>query len=517
VGEVAVSSSEEISRAITRAESAFRAWRDVPLRKRADVFRRLRTGLLKARGKISDLVAREQGKPLLEACIAEIFPCLDQLTFLIHDGPRILAPQPAKHRQPFLRARRGRYHFQPYGVWALISPWNYPFCIPFLQAAALVFAGNAVVLKPSPLTPHCGALVAELFRAAGFPDGLLEVIQGGPAEGERLVRDPTVRAVLFTGGAEGGRKVASAAASGLKKVVLELGGKDAAIVLADAPLERTARGIAWAAMANAGQTCASVERVYVESAVSERFKKLLAEQIAALRVGHPLEPATDVGPVTAQFQLEKVKAHVDDARARGAVVTVGGKSREDLGALFYSPTVIEEPPSDARVIVEETFGPVVCVQTVGGADEAVRRTNASELGLTASIWTRNRRLASELAPRIECGVVTINSHLTTYGESNSAWGGFRSSGFGRTHGEYGLREAVEVQYIDEGYGMKPEICWHPYGGRLREIVETTFALIAEPSPVVRAATMVKLFPHIRYLARHVPIARMLPGFVRYLT
>jgi succinate-semialdehyde dehydrogenase/glutarate-semialdehyde dehydrogenase len=224
-----------------------------------------------------------------------------------------------------------------------------------------------------------------------------------------------------------------------------------------------------------------------------------------------------MGPLTAAFQLEKVKAHVEEARARGARVAVGGKALPELGGLYYSPTVIEDAPPDARVLVEETFGPVVAVQTVADAEEAVRRTNASELGLTASIWTEDKRLAQSLAPRLECGVVTVNSHLTSYGEANSAWGGFRSSGIGRTHGEFGLREAVQVQYIDEGYGAKPEICWHPYTGRLGEIIENTFAFLAEPSPAVKAATLLKLVPHIRYLARHAPIARMLPGFLRYLT
>ncbi len=516
LGEVHVATPAEIAAKVAQASAAFRSWRAIPIRERVAFLRRLRSGLLKARGRIAELVAREQGKPLLDACLAEIFPCVDHLTFLIHDGPRIIAPQRVRHRQPFLSARRSFYHFQPYGVWAVITPWNYPFCIPFLQAATLLFGGNTVILKPSPLTPLTAELVLELFRAAGAPVGSIDIVHGGAGEGEALVRAPEVRAVLFTGGPEGGRKVLAAAANGLKKVVLELGGKDAAIVLNDANLEHAARGIAWGAMLNAGQTCASVERVYVERGVSDRFKKLLAEQVASFKVANPLEPGAEVGPMTAEFQLEKVKAQVEDARARGARIAVGGAPRTDLGPLYYSPTVIEDAPHDALVMREETFGPVVAVETVEDVEEALREVNANELGLTASLWTRDRRLARSLAPRIECGVVSVSSHLTSYGEPNSAWGGFRSSGLGRTHGEFGLRETLQVQYIDESFSEKPEMWWLPHTDQFRDLVERTFTLLAEPSPFVRAATLLKMAPGLGYLARHAPLLRMLPGFWRYL-
>jgi len=515
VGEVSTSSSEEIHARVARASAAAEKWRRTPLRERARAMRRLRTEVLKARSRIAELIAREQGKPLLEAYLAEVFPCIDHLTFLILDGPRILAPRRARHAQPFLAARKAHYVFQPYGVWALISPWNYPFVIPFLQAATLVFAGNGVVVKPSPFTPLSGALVKDLFQAAGFPEGLVEVVHGGAVEGEALVRSNGIRAVLFTGGPEGGRKVLAAAADGLKKVVLELGGKDAALVLDDAPLERAAKGIAWAAMFNAGQTCASVERVLVEKPASARFKELLAAEVSALRVGHPLQAGVDIGPLTAAFQLERVKAQVDAARKGGARISAGGETRHDLGPLYYAPTVVEEPPGGSTLLREETFGPVVAVQTVDSLDSAVRAANDAEYGLTTSIWTRDKRRARALIPEIQCGVVTVNSHLASYGEPRSAWGGFGPSGFGRTHGEFGLLEAAQVQYVDEGYSEKHDLWWYPATERVRDIVERTFELIADPSAVSRARALLKLLPHSAYLARRAPTVRMLPAFLRY--
>jgi succinate-semialdehyde dehydrogenase/glutarate-semialdehyde dehydrogenase len=517
VGEVPVSTPDEIRLRVDRAAGAFSRWRQVPLRERVQALRSLRSELLKARKRIAELIAREQGKPLLEAYVAEIFPCLDMLSFLIHKGPPLISPRRAPHFQPFLSGRKGHYHFHPYGPWALLSPWNYPFCIPFLQASVLVFSGNTVVLKPSPLTPLCGELVRDLFQAARFPEGAIGVVQGGAEEGELLVRDNRIRGVLFTGGVEGGRKVMAAAADGLKKVVLELGGKDAALVLSDAPLERAARGIAWSAMLNAGQTCASVERVFVEEKIAPRFHSLLEERIASLRVGHPLRIDTDVGPLTASFQLEKVAAQVEEACRRGARVAVGGKRLTGLGELYYSPTVVHGAPPDASLLEDETFGPVVAVETVSSAAEAVRRANETRFGLTASVWTRDRRLARSLARQLECGVVTVNSHLTSYGEANSAWGGFHASGLGKTHGEFGLLETVQVKYIDEGYSEKPEICWYPYGERLQGIMDNLFELLSEPSWTVKASLLPRFLPHIRHLARHAPLARLLPGLLRYLT
>jgi acyl-CoA reductase-like NAD-dependent aldehyde dehydrogenase len=264
LGEVVPTPPESIPAMVEQAHRAYLEWRETPLRQRAETLRQLRRLLLQERGTITELVAREQGKPLVEAQIVEIFPPLDTMTFLIYEGVRLLSPRPVRPRGPFMRGRTCTMRFHPYGVWAVIAPWNYPVSIPLVQLSALVFAGNAALLKPSPLTPLTGALLVELFQRLDVPQGLVQLVQGGAPQGQALLSDPRVRGVIFTGSVPIGRTVAAKAAETNKKVILELGGKDPAIVLADADPERTARGIAWGAFVNAGQTCVSVERVYVE-------------------------------------------------------------------------------------------------------------------------------------------------------------------------------------------------------------------------------------------------------------
>jgi succinate-semialdehyde dehydrogenase/glutarate-semialdehyde dehydrogenase len=517
LGEVPVADAAAIHERVRQADAAYRAhWRGSTLAERAELLRRLRRFVVREHRTIAEMVAREQGKPLIEAVASEVFPALDTLSFLVHRGPRILRPRRAGHFQPFLAGRRASVHLRPFGVWAVIAPWNYPFSIPFCQIAALLFAGNAVAFKPSPLTPLVGDLIVDLFREAGFDEDLVQIVHGGASEGERLVLEEAVRAVMFTGGLAGGRRVMELAARGPKKVVLELGGKDPAIVCADADLERAARGIAWSAMMNAGQTCASVERVYVDERVRGRFVDLLVREVEAIRLGDPLAESTDMGPLASAAQLDQVRAQVEDARSRGAEVATGGRERRELGPLFYAPTVVLRAPGRAALRDEETFGPVVLVDGVPTDDEAARRANESAFGLTASVWSRDPRRVRRLAERLECGVVTANTHLTTFAEPNSAWGGSKASGFGRTHGSHGLLECVEPQYVDEEYSERPEMWWYPYGERFRALVGDVFTFLGAPSARVRIAALLRFVPQLGYLARHARLLRLGPGLVRYL-
>ncbi|CUU35002.1 MAG: aldehyde dehydrogenase family protein [Armatimonadetes bacterium] len=516
VGEIPITPVEAIEGVVQQAHAAYLEWREVPLRERAEAMRRLRRLIAHERHRIAELVAREQGKPAIEAMIVELFPPIDMATYLIYEGVRLLAPRRVRSRNPFMADRHCTYYFHPYGVWAVIAPWNYPFTLPVVQMLALVFAGNAVVLKPSPLTPHVGALIGELFEKAGLPKGLVQVAQGGAPQGSALIQHPLVRGVIFTGSVPIGRKVAEQAGALGKKVILELGGKDPAIVLHDADLERTARGIAWSAMVNAGQTCASVERVYVERAVYEPFLEALRAELAKIRVGHPLQSDVDMGPVIAPFQRDRVQAHVEDACAKGGRVLYGGRVLSELGELYYAPTLIADANETMLGMQEETFGPLVMAQPVADVEEAIQRANASAFGLTASLWTRDRARAHALAPKLECASVSVNSHLVAYGDSYGTWGGFKDSGVGRTHGEFGLYEMVQVQYVSEVYSGKPELWWYPYSERLRRITDWMMAFLAEPSWRVGKQTMQRLTPELRYLTRHFSPTRTMPLFLRYL-
>lgn len=516
VGEVPITPAEAVASMVERAHRAYLEWRAMPLVERASYLRRLKRLMLKRREEIATLVAREQGKPRIEALIVELFPPLDVSAFLIDDGVRLLRPRPIRSKNPFFRDRRSTYYFHPYGVWAVIAPWNYPFTIPMTQLMALTFAGNAVLLKPSPLTPLTGALIGELFAQAGFPEGLVQVVQGGAPQGEAMLEHPLVRGVIFTGSVPVGRLVAERAAKTNKKVILELGGKDPALVLADADLRHAAQGIAWAAMVNAGQTCASVERVYVERPIYEPFLEALREELARIRVGHPLSPDTDMGPLTARFQLERVQQHIADACAQGGRMLLGGRVRTDLGELYHEPTLIADATDAMLGMREETFGPLVMVQPVDSPEEGIHKANDSAFGLTASIWTRDPRKAAALAPQLECGSVSVNSHIVAYGDSYGTWGGFKDSGVGRTHGEFGLYELVQVQYVSEVYTGKPELWWYPYSARLQRITDWLMEFLAEPSARLGLKTARRLLPEMRYLTRHfTPLATTL-GFWRYL-
>lgn len=516
VGEVPVSTPEQVSHAVALSVQAFRDWKQVSLAERANLLRKLRWLVMTEHEPITERVSREEGKPRFEAMIAEITPVMELLTFLIQEGVKLLAPRSVKTKGPYTRDRGGTHYFHPYGVWAVITPWNYPFSFPLFQTASLVFAGNTVLLKPSPLTPLCGQLVGELFERAGFPKGVVQVIQGGAEQADVMLTDECVRGVLFTGSVQTGRVVMAKAAGTNKKVILELGGKDPAIVLSDADLGRTAKGVTWGAMMNAGQNCASIERVYVEQPLYESFLQQLVQEVSRLRVGDPLNPEIDMGPLAASFQMEKVQTHVRDACERGARLLCGGKVLEPLGPLYYAPTVLADVRADMVAMCEETFGPVVAVQPVQDEREAVELANRSMFGLTASLWSGSRERARRLASQLACGAVTINSHMTSFSEGASSWGGFKDSGIGRTHGEFGLYELVQTQFVNETYSPKPELWWYPYSARMQQISDDMLALLAERSLRGKLRKMNKMNRHMGYLNKFMSPLKSLPGLMRYM-
>jgi succinate-semialdehyde dehydrogenase/glutarate-semialdehyde dehydrogenase len=284
-----------------------------------------------------------------------------------------------------------------------------------------------------------------------------------------LVEAPRVAKIVFTGSVATGKRVMAAASRNLTPVVLELGGKDAAIVCRDADLDRAARGIVWGAFLNAGQTCASVERVYVERAVMEPFLARVLAQTRALRVGQPQDESTDLGPMTMERQRRIVEDHVTDARARGAQVLTGGEVPARDG-YYYPPTVLTGVDHGMRVMREETFGPVLPIMAVDSVDEAIRLANDSDYGLTASGWTRDVATARKLAAGLSAGVVTINDCVSSFGEPTAPWGGVKHSGIGRTHGVAGLREMTQVKYVSLDASRRPALWWFPYGPDYRRIL-----------------------------------------------
>jgi succinate-semialdehyde dehydrogenase/glutarate-semialdehyde dehydrogenase len=404
--------------------------------------------------KIADTIVAETRKPRLEAFTTELYPVLDSLRWLRRHAPRVLVPERVRYPQPHLWHKRGWILHEPLGVVAVIAPWNFPFAIPFTQTAAAVVAGNAVVLKPSELTPRSGALVAEILAAAGLPAGLVTVIQGDGEVGAALV-DADVDKIVFTGSVETGRRVAAAAAARLVPVTLELGGKDPMLVLDDADLARAVDGALWASFVNCGQVCSGVERIYVEPELYEPFVEELARRARGLRLGE------DLGPLISSDQRERVAALVDEAVHGGAHVLAGGRAPERDG-WFYEPTVLTRVPAGARIEHEETFGPVVSVTRVAGEREAVELANAAPFALGASVWTRDRRRAARVAATLTAGSVWHNDHAYSYGAAQASWGGRGVSGYGRTHSRHGLYDLVNLKFVDRDSGRVPVPWWYPY-------------------------------------------------------
>ncbi len=453
----------DVRDAVTRARVAQAAWAEIGVRRRIAVLREFQHRLHEKKSEIAEAITREAGKPVAEALTTEVLVVLDAARFLIENAYRLLRDEPVPHGNLATRLKRGRLLGEPYGVVGIISPWNYPFSIPATETLAALVAGNAVVLKPSELTPLVALELASLLHQSAVPHDVFQVVPGDGATGAALIHSQ-IDKLVFTGSVATGKRIAAAAAERLLPVVLELGGKDPMLVLDDADVDVASSAAVWGAFVNAGQTCLSVERCYVHRSLYEAFLKSCVEKTERLCVGHGLDGETDVGPMIHERQLQIVEAHVQDAVARGARVLAGGQRLRELGENFYVPTVLADVTHEMRIMREETFGPVLPVMAFENDDEAVRLANDSEYGLAASVWTRNRARGERLARRFQAGAVMVNDVVSCFGISEAPHGGMKASGLGRTHGRFGLEEMVRVKYVDSDLmpGMK-KIWWYGYG------------------------------------------------------
>src|SRR3984957_17314327 len=379
----------EVEAAVTRARVAQVAWADLGLRRRIELIREFQGRLYAKKPEIGDAVTREVGKPLVEALVTEVLVVLDAARFLIDNAWGLLRDEPLPHGNLVTKLKSGWLVREPHGVIGIISPWNYPFSIPATETLAALVAGNAVVLKPSELTPLVALELASLLHAAGVPSDVFQVVVGDGPTGAALLRSP-IDKLVFTGSVATGKRIAAAAAERLLPVVLELGGKDPMLVLDDADVDVASSAAVWGAFVNAGQACLSVERCYVHRSLYEKFLAVCVEKTQKLRIGPGEDRETDVGPLIREQQLRIVEDHIEDAKARGARVLVGGRRFPEIGRNFYYPTVLADVNHQMRIMREETFGPVLPVMPFDDDDAAVLLANDSEYGLAASIFTRDR-------------------------------------------------------------------------------------------------------------------------------
>jgi acyl-CoA reductase-like NAD-dependent aldehyde dehydrogenase len=448
---------------VTRARVAQTSWAKTSLRERCAMLRSLRDQMMASRHHLADAVVRESGKPKVEALFADIFVALDSAEYWSRNASSALRARRVPHHSTAAKAKRGYLTYEPLGVIGIISSWNYPLAIPLSQIIPAVVAGNAVVCKTSDFTPECGALIEKLFADAGLPKSLVTVVQGGGEVGQALI-DASPDKVMFTGSVPTGRRVAEACAKKLIPSVLELGGKDAMIILADANLDVASSAAVWGSYTNCGQVCLSVERLFVEQSVADEFTSLCVEKTKKLRFGRGNDPSTDIGPLIRPQHVQRMVDLIHDAVSRGAKVLCGGNPRPDLGPHFFEPTVVAGVDSSIKLFQDETFGPILAIQTVRNVEEAVSRANDSPFALSASVWTRDAHRGEAIAKRLRAGAVMVNDAISYFAIAEAPHGGCNASGWGRTHGQQGLLEMVHAKYIDVDLlaGMEKP-WWYRYG------------------------------------------------------
>lgn len=468
---------EGIDAALKRCREAQREWALQPLGERVQRLRQLMEALLEERMAVAELIAREQGKPVAEAMAAEVVATLGMLKELVRTGTRVLAPERRPNRMLLFAHKRNWLVRVPYGVIAVISPWNFPFSVPLPEIAAALLAGNGVVFKPAPHAILIGRKIAELCARAGFPAGLLQTLFLHDREADYLTAHPELDKIVFTGSTAVGRRVMRNAAEHIVPVVLELGGKDPAIVARDADIERAAKGIVWGSLFNAGQVCASIERVYVEGRVAESFLAACRREMEQVRVGDPLDPETDMGPLSSEAHLQKMLVHIQEAVEKGAKVLYGGR-RIDRPGFFIEPTLLVGVDHTMQVMREETFGPVLPVMIVDSLDAAVRLANDSSYGLSAYAYTSSKATADRLLRELEAGTVVINDSTMTWGEPTAPWVGHKQSGMGLTHADLGLLELTRARYISYDKGQRaPNLWWYPYGPKSLRLFDAAADLL----------------------------------------
>jgi succinate-semialdehyde dehydrogenase/glutarate-semialdehyde dehydrogenase len=453
-------------------------WAELSLADRARYLRRAADVLVDEVDEVAELLTREQGKPITESYTMEVVPTIDVLRWCAANAAKILADEPLSMSQPLFATKTAKLSYEPIGVIGVISPWNYPWSIPFDEVVIALAAGNGVVLKPASLTPLLGERIRNVLERAGIPEGLVRVVHGGGTVGEALCEADGIGKMFFTGSVAVGRHVGELCARNLTGSVLELGGKDPQIVCADADLANAVSGAVWGGFANAGQTCSGIERVYVVREVADRFLEGVVREAERLSVGDPTLWETETGPMVSDDQYEAVTELVDDAVANGAQLLCGGR-REVPGfaGKFIAPTVLTGVEPEMRIMREEIFGPVLPVTVVAEEAEALERANDSEFGLGASVWTRDRAKGERLARRIESGMVWINDHSFTHAACQCSWGGVKDSGIGRSHSKFGFYECVNVKTVSWEPGLTRDFWWQPYDRTLGEAVRASAKLL----------------------------------------
>ncbi|MCS5544161.1 MAG: aldehyde dehydrogenase family protein [SAR86 cluster bacterium] len=459
IGELNCCSKEEVEGAVDKARKAQRDWALRSIKERVQFIHNMIDEVLGNQDEIIETVMRETGKPEAEAMSMEVYASVDSLAFYSKRASKFLQPQKIKLHGPMRFLKKAHLIYKPRGVIAVITPWNGPFILSLNPTIQALLGGNAVIIKPSEVTPFSVKLVETLFLKAGLPRNLVQVLLGDGQTGEELVNSK-IDKVSFTGSIKTGKKIAQICGSRLIPYTLELGGNDAMLVCSDADIDKAVDGALIGSCMNTGQYCCGTERIYVNQKIYDEFLKKVVEKAKTLKQSGQSD--ADIGATFWDKQLEVIEDHVNDAIEKGANLHLGGRRNSNLKGLFYEPTVLSNVNHEMKIMNEETFGPVVCIQEVTDDDEAIRLANDSRYGLNGNVWTKDKKKGLRIASYMETGAASVNDMAISYGINEVPFGGVKNSGIGFVNGKEGLRGYCHAMPIIMERFSKGPISSYPY-------------------------------------------------------
>lgn len=469
IGKSLLHTISDLKETIKKARIAQQEWSILPVKQRILNIRKINDFLQNNADNISETISQDTGKTKTDALATEVFPSAIALNYYCKKAPKFLKEKKLSSSTYVLSFKRSRIRRVPYGVIGIFSPWNYPFSIPFAEIIKALLAGNAVILKVASETQKVGLILKECIQSANIPENLFSYINlPGRIAGDAFLEEG-IDKLFFTGSVDVGKKLMQKAAETLTPLSLELGGNDAMLVCEEANLERAVNGALWAGFQNCGQSCGGVERIYVHEKVYHEFMQILKLKTEGLRIGIGSDYNNDLGAMTTEKQISTVKKHINDALKKGARIYCQSSVPEEVHLKNFIPaTVLANVNHEMLLMREETFGPVVGVMKVSSMEEAIKLANDSHLGLTGSVWSKNKKRAIEIGRQIQAGAITINDHLMSHGLHETPWGGFKQSGTGRTHGEIGFSGMTQPQVIvnDILPFVKKDLWWFPFSKKV---------------------------------------------------
>lgn len=490
MGTYDVMDSHDVHAAVKKARQHFPMWSQTTMAERRRLIGKAMNILADNAEKYAAVIASETGKTMMDALMADIFAAVDTLKYTKKTAAKNLKPQKVSGSL-FFPGRKAYYAFEPKGVIGIISPWNYPFTLLVGPAVAALMAGNTVVIKPASQTTGSGLIFKEIMDKAGMPDGVIQMITGnGSITGQALIENEDLDMIFFTGSTAVGREISKIAGERMIPTIMELGGKDAAIVTKNANIDRAAHGVVWGGMVNSGQTCIGTELVLVDRSIYDTFEKKVVEIVRDLKSG---SETGNIGAMTMKSQFNIVRSQVEDAKTKGARILTGGDPLPSPHGLYFPPTVLTDTTEDMKVRTEETFGPLLPLIPYDTIDEAIEIANSTEYGLSGSVFTKDMEEGREIAKRLKTGSVNINDVLITYAVPDLPFGGIKKSGIGTYHGKSGIRAFTNIKSITEfKWDMNKEIQWYPVPKHGDRLLANTLVLLFSGNLLSRLKALFRL-------------------------